>query len=165
MGAFIPITLGGKVYKLAELPRGANREYQVRFKAAVYGAMEATGPLDTMDEAIDAIAASADLMLDLLLAYDVAGAAGWERPAVLPDREWIDSHATDRECYESMKVVLQAVFPPVGDLLSLLPELRPLLLQAISKGVAAATIAMTSVPSTSSVLPSTDGSPTTSSAV
>jgi len=169
VGAYVPITLGGKKYEVAELPRRANREWQRLLTSEIRATMTVVGPLDTADEVIDAIAESADLMLDLLIAYDRAGATAWSevhgvtREPVLTDREWIDTNATDRECYESIKAVMKVAFPTGADLLQLVPELRPMLLTAFSKGVAAATIAMVSSPSTSSTQPSTDGSPTTSS--
>ena len=165
MGAFVPITLGGREYRLAELPRRANRAWQALLTDEVRSTLTAVGPLDTVDEVIQAIADSADLMMDLLIAYDTAGVEAWPTHTVqLPERDWIDTHATDRECYESIKAVLQVAFPPGADLLQLVPEIRPLLVQAISRGVAAATVKMVGLPSTSSVPPSTDGSPTTSSA-
>ena len=167
VGAFVPITLGGKEYQLAELPRRANREWQSLLTDEVRKTLAAVGPLDTADEVIDAIADSAELMMDLLIAYDAAGAKAWsevhgtDHAPVLPERDWIDTHATDRECYESIKAVMQVAFPTGADLLRLVPELRPMLLQAFSRGVAAATVAMVSSRSTSSAPPPTDGSPTT----
>src|SRR5688572_4942816 len=158
VGAFVPITLGGKTFKPRELPRRANREWQAHLSSELRKAMAASGPLDTADEVIQAIADSAELMMDLLIAYDAAG------DSVLPDREWIDTTATDRECYEAIKKVTGAAYPFGADLLGLLPELRPLILQAVSRGVAAATVAMvaTSSRSTSSAPPSTAGARSTS---
>ena len=170
VGAYVPITLGGKKYQLPELPRKANREWQSLLTDEVRKTLTAVGPLDTADEVIDAIADSAELMMDLLIAYDQAGAKAWSEvrgtplEPVLPERDWIDTHATDRECYESIKAVMQVAFPTGADLLRLVPELRPMLLQAFSRGVAAATVAMVSSRSMSSAPPSTDGSQTTLSA-
>jgi hypothetical protein len=163
VGAFVPITLGGKVFSLRELPRRANREWQAHLSSEVRKALSASGPLDTADEVIQAIADSAELMMDLLIAYDNAGTAWPGHKPVLPDREWIDTTATDRECYESLKRVAGASYPFGADLLGLLPELRPLILQAVSRGVAAAAVAMaTSSRSTSSAPPSTAGDRSTS---
>jgi hypothetical protein len=164
VGAFVPITLAGKSFQLRELPRRANREWQSLVTAEVRKAMAASNPLDTADEVMDAIVASGELMLDLFIAYDKAGDVWPGHTPVLPDREWINDRATDRECYESMKKVLAVAFPPGADLLRLLPELRPELLRAISRGVAAATIAVvaTSSRSTSSAPPSTAGPQNTS---
>lgn len=170
VGAVVPITLGGKSYRLAELPRRANRDWQALMSSEVKATIADAGPLDTIEQVMDAIVDSAELMMDLLIAYDVAGAKAWsevhgiERKPVLPERDWIDTHATDRECYEGMKAVMQVAFPSGADLLRLIPELRPALLTAVSRGVAAATIAMVSSAYTSSSQPSTDGSPMTSNA-
>jgi hypothetical protein len=121
--------------------------------------MAASPPLETADEVIEAIAASADLMLDLLLAYDAAAEAATNSKPVLPDREWLDTRATDRECYEAIKKVTGVSFPFGADILRIIPEVRPHLLGAVSKGVAAATVGLikTSLPSTSSAPPSTGG--------
>jgi hypothetical protein len=163
VGAFVPITLAGKSYNLRELPRRANREFQALVAAEVRKAMAESPVIDTADEAMDAIAQAGELWLDLFIAYDVAGKAWPGHTPVLPDREWINDRATDRECYDALKKVLAVSFPPGADLLRLLPELRPWLLQAVSRGVAAATVAMTaSYRSTSSAPPSTRGDRSTS---
>jgi hypothetical protein len=159
VGAYVPITLAGKSYQLRELPRRANREWQDHLTAEVRKAMAASPPLETADEVIEAIAASADLMLDLLISYDAAAEAAWGKKPVMPDREWLDTNATDRECYEAIKKVTGVSFPFGADVLKIIPELRPQLLGAVSKGVAAAQVAMTMtlLPSTSSAPPSTGG--------
>lgn len=163
MGAYVPITLAGKPYQLRELPRRANRQWQAHLTIEVRKAMASSDPLETADEVIDALAASGDLMLDLLIAYDASGAEAWEIPTVLPDREWLDTRATDRECYEAIKKVTGVSFPFGADLLRIIPEIRPMLLQAVSKGVAAAAIALTtSSPSTSSAPRNTRGDRSTS---
>jgi hypothetical protein len=162
VGAFVPITLGGKEFRLRELPRRANREWKELLTVEVRKSIANAGPLETVDQVIDAIAASAELMMDLLIAYDQFGTAWPGHQTVLPEREWIDSHATDRECYESMKKVTAVAFPFGADLLTLIPEIRPLLLEAVTKGVAAATVAMTYSRSTSSAPPSTAGTQSTS---
>ena len=133
VGAFVPITLAGKTYRLRELPRRANRDWQAHFAAEVRKAMSESDPIDTADEAIEAIAASGELMLDLLISYDAAGDAWPGHKPVMPERDWINERATDRECYEAIKKVTAVAFPPGADLLRLLPELRPWLLQAISR--------------------------------
>ena len=164
MGSFVPITLGGKEFSLRELPRRANREWQAHLTSEVRKAMAASGPLETADEVIQALADSAELMMDLLISYDAAGKAWPGHTPVLPDREWIDTTATDRECYEAIKKVTGAAYPFGADVLRIVPELRPMILQAVSKGVAAAAIAMaaTSSRSTSSARPSTGGDRSTS---
>lgn len=163
MGAFVPITLAGKQFNLAELPRRANRDFQAKLKTDVRDALKHAGALDTIEDVMDAIAEAAELWMDLLIAYDAIGAEAWSRPTVLPDRDFIDTRATDRECYEAIRKVTGVSFPFGRELLQLVPELRPMLLQAVSKGVAAATVAIaTSSLSTSSARPSTTGDRTTS---
>jgi hypothetical protein len=163
VGSFVPITLAGTTYNVRELPRRANRDWQTHLTSEVRKAMANSDPLETADEVIDALAESADLMLDLLLAYDQAGVAWPGHTPVLPDRDWLDTRATDRECYEAIKKVTGVSFPFGADILRIIPEIRPMLLQAVSKGVAAAAIAMTtSGRSTSSARRSTGGTRSTS---
>jgi len=163
VGAFVPITLGGKDFSLRELPRRANREWQAHLTSELRKAMAASSPLDTADQVIQAIADSSELMMDLLISYDIAGKAWEGHKPVLPDREWIDTKASDRECYEAIKKVTGAAYPFGADILRLLPELRPAILDAISRGVAASQVAMMrSWASTSSSPPSTVGDPSTS---
>lgn len=162
MGAFVPITLGGNEYRLRELPSRANREWQSHLTKEVRAALTDIGPLETADEVIQAIADQAELMMDLLISYDVAGKAWPGHTPQLPSREWIDTHATDRECYEAIKKVTGVSFPFGADILKLVPEIRPLLINAVSRGVAAAAIAMTSSRSMSSAPLSTAGTQSTS---
>ena len=170
MGAFVPITLGGKEYALAELPRRANREWQKRLTTEVRSRIEAVGPLEDADQVIAAVADSAELMMDLLIEYDAVGAAAWSgvgdhRDPALPEREWIDTHATDRECYEAIKKVAAVSFPFGIDLIRMVPEFMPMLLHAVQRGATAATLVMMgSSAFTSSSRRNTDGSPTSSSA-
>lgn len=170
MGAFVPITLAGKPYKLMELPRRANREWQALLSDEVRSTFSGIGDLDSAEEVMAAIAKSAEMQLRVLIEYDRMGAEAWSevhaksyKPA-LPDYDYLDVHATDGECYRAIKKVTEVSFPFGSDLLGLVPELRPMILNAVSKGVAAATISMVSLTSTSSAPPSTDGSPTTSNA-
>ena len=87
-------------------------------------------------------------MMDLLIAYDQMGAEARETQPVLPEREWIDTHATDTECYEAMKRVTAAAYPFGPDLLRIVPEFLPMILNSLTKGAAAATLALVSSGST-----------------
>ena len=170
MGAFVPITLAGKPYQLLELPSRANREWQALLTEELRTTFSDLGDLDSSEKVMAAIAKSAEMQLRLLFEYDRMGAQAWSEvhsktyEPVLPDHEYLDSHATDGECYRAIKKVTEVSYPFGSDLLALVPELRPMILNAVSKGVAAATIAMVSSQSTSSAPPSTDGSQTTSNA-
>lgn len=166
MGAYVPITLGGKRFEVAELPRRANRRWQSLLTEGIRDRLKALGPLDTADAVIDAIADAADLQMDLLIAYDQFGAAAWSEvrtsplDAVLPDRDWLDTHATDRECYEAIKLVTVASFPSMPDLVRIVPEFVPMLMRSVQQGVAVAAVALSR--STSSAPPNTGGSRTKS---
>lgn len=169
VGAYVSITLAGKEYRLRELPSRVNRDWQKRLATDVRERVNAVGPLDSADEVIQAIADSAEVMMDLLIEYDRLGAKAWSEPTVLPEREIIDTTATDRECYDAMKKVTNVSFPFGGDLLRIVPEFMPTLLDrltsGVARGVAAAAVTMaTSSRSTSSSRRPTDGSPTTSNA-
>lgn len=163
VGAYVPITLAGVEYRLRELPRRTNRDWQKRLATDVRERTMAVGPLDSADEVIQAIADSAELMMDLLIEYDQLGGE-----PVLPERDVIDTTATDRECYDAIKKVTAVSFPLAPDLLRIVPELIPLLLdkvrQGVAQGVAAATVTAMRSRSTSSSPTNTDGGPTTSNA-
>lgn len=172
MGAFVSITLGGKEYALAELPRRANREWQKRLTTEVRGRIEEVGPLENADQVIEAVADSAELMMDLLIAYDAIGATAWSevgdhRDPALPEREWIDTHATDRECYEGWKKVTAAASPFGQEVLRIAPDVIGILVEAMrrgaERGAAAAAISIASSRAMSSSRPSTAGPSTSSS--
>lgn len=173
VGAYVSITLAGKEYRLRELPSRVNRDWQKRLATDVRERINAVGPMDSADEVIQAIADSAEVMMDLLIEYDRLGTDAWNRqlntsePKVLPEREVIDTTATDRECYEAMKKVTNVSFPFGGDLLRIVPEFMPILLDrlttGVARGVAAAAVTISSRSTSSSRRP-TGGSPTTSNA-
>ena len=62
-----------------------------------------------------------DLVLELVLAYDVEGALG--------GREWLEAHADDRDLYRILRTCLGVHFPFVGDLMGILasPVIRTLM--------------------------------------
>ncbi len=87
---------------------------------------------------------ASDTVLDLILAYDVAGSLG--------GREWLEEHADDHELYVVLKAILAVHFPFVKDLVSALQVVTSLMANA------------SSAPASSSSGPSPDGAsdPTTS---
>lgn len=156
-GGFISMRLGGRDFEVRVLPMGANRKWTAHLASEIRTKLGDVGSVESADQVAQLLADQATTMMDLLISYDQAG------DSVLPEREWIDTHATDTECYEAMKRVTAAAYPFGPDLLRIVPELVPMLLNSLSKGVAAATIAMASSRSTSSSPPSTDGAPASSS--
>lgn len=87
-------TLGGDPVELPVLRIRAAREWKAKLDAA-----DASGGTD-LDHPIE-------VMLDLLVAYDVQG--------VLGGRDAIEDRATDREVYAAFSEVLAATFPFVRD--------------------------------------------------
>lgn len=149
IGARVSVTLGGQAYDLPVLSMAANREWTHEFARQIRKKLSEVGPLTTADEVATEVARSSETMMDLLISYDQAGAAFKGTQPVLPDRDWIDTHATDTECYVAMKLVTVAAFPPAPDLMQIVPEFMPMILQSLSRGVAAAAVAL-SARSTSS---------------
>lgn len=163
-GGFLFVTLGGQHYELSVLSMATNRKWIATLRDTVTRVIGETESLDGIEDFIDLLATNSEAEMDLLIAYDALGAAEKGHDAVLPDREWIDTHATDGEVYEGVKRAAAAAFPKGPDLLRIVPDFLPMLMQAVSKGVAAAAIAMASSGSTNGSRPSTAGAPTTSSA-
>lgn len=147
VGGFIPVELGGEAKVLPVLSIRENRTWTKLFAGSIRAKLEAVGPLQSVDEVVGLLVESMDTMMDLLVAYD--------RDKVLGDKEWIDTHATDREVYETLKRVTAAAFPFGVDLRTLVPELIPMLMSSLTQGVAIATVALSQ--STNGSRPNTDG--------
>jgi hypothetical protein len=155
-GAFLDVRLGGQEFVVTVLPISANRTWTAHLASEIRSKLETLEPIDSADQVAQLLAGQAETMMDLLIAYDAAGAK------TLPERDWIDTHATDGEVYEAMKRVTAAAYPFGPDLLRIVPELVPMLMQSLTKGIASAAVSMASLRYTSSAPPSTDGPPTTS---
>lgn len=155
-GGFLRVTLGGQPFELIVLPMSSNRKWIEELRATVNTVLSSTDSLEGVDDFIDLLATNSEAEMDLLIAYDKLGGN------VLPEREWIDTHATDREVYEGVKRAAAAAFPKGPDLLRIAPQIVPALMTAASKGIAAGLIAMSSLRSTSSSQPSTAGPGATS---
>ena len=147
----IPVELGGQGFTLSVLPIARNREWTALFASEIRAKLGEIPPLESADQVATMLAAAAEQMMDLLIAYDAAGSQR------LPEREWIDTNATDREVYEALKRVTAAAYPFGVDLRVLVPEFVPMLMQSISRGVQAAALRMASSQPTSSSQPSTAG--------
>jgi hypothetical protein len=139
-GGFIPVRLGGQDFNLNVLSIRHNREWTRAFARTMEEIVTGVGNPESMEAVAVAVAANAETIMDQLIAYDAS--------SVLPDREWIDTHATDREVYEAMKLVTAAAFPKGMDLMQLA------LLQI---SVKVRTMARTSSTPTSSSPPNTGG--------
>lgn len=154
-GGFVAMRLGGKSFNVKALPMALNRKWTSHLADTMRDVLGHIEPIESADQVARLLAQQATTMMDLLIAYDDLG------DKVLPEREWIDTTATDTECYEAMKRVTAAAYPFAPDLLRIVPELVPTLIEgltpAVAKGAAAATIAMASWRSTSGSRPSTAG--------
>lgn len=155
-GGFLAVRLGGQEFALKVLPVSANRTWTTHLAAEIRSKLQTLEPIDSADQVAQLLADQAETMMDLLIAYDAAGASA------LPEREWIDTHATDGEVYDAMKRVTAAAYPFGPDLLRIVPELVPMLMQSLANGIAKAGVTMALSRSTSSARPSTAGRRTTS---
>ena len=100
----IRIVLGGSVYDLPVLPRGASRRWieslDARFHSLA-GAMDAAG--DDTPQIIALLLSQSDGLYEMLLTYDQSG--------VLPPRDEIDEQATDIEILRAVLEVWRAANP------------------------------------------------------
>jgi hypothetical protein len=156
-GGFLVLRLGGQDFEVRVLPMALSRKWLAEAKAVV-GRMKGTAEgLESFEDVADFLAAQSEAMMDLLLSYDALG------NKALPEREWVDTNATDTECYEGWKRVTAATSPLALEALRIVPDLMPVLIQAFQKAVTAGTaIAIASSRFTSSSQPSTGGPPATS---
>jgi hypothetical protein len=159
-GGFIAMRLGGQSFEVKVLPMALSRKWLVDAKAAIVTLKGTAEGLDSFEDIADFIAGQSTAMMDLLIAYDALG------DKVLPEREWIDTTATDTECYDSWKRVTAATSPLAQEALRIVPDLMPVLIdafrKAVTRGTAIGLIAMSSSKSTSGSPPSTDGAPVSS---
>jgi hypothetical protein len=150
--------VGGQDFEVRVLPIALSRKWLAESKAAIVKMKGTAEGLDSFEDVADFIAGQSIAMMDLLLAYDALG------NKALPEREWIDTTATDGEVYDSWKRVTAATSPLAAEALRIVPDLIPELIQAfrqaVSRGTAAAVIALSR--STKPSLPSTAGAPTSS---
>ena len=153
-GGFLYVTLGGEQRELRVLPMAQSRQWKQQLADAVRKVVTEIGVTEHAGDVADLIADQADAMLDLLIAYDV--------DSKLPDREWLDSHATDTECYVALKRVTAATYPFAPAVLRIVPDLMPLLADSLTRGIATGMVAISSLRSTSSARPSTAGAARTS---
>ena len=159
-GGFLVLRLGGQDFEVKVLPMALSRKWLTDAKSAVSKMKGTAEGLESFEDVADFIAGQSEAMMDLLLSYDALG------DKVLPEREWIDNHATDTECYDGWKRVTAATSPLAQEVLRIVPDLMPVLIDAfrtaVSKGTAAAVIAMSSSRSMKPSPQSTDSLPETS---
>ena len=157
-GGFLVMRLGGQDFEVRVLPIALSRKWLAESKAAIVQMKGTAEGLESFEDVADFIAGQSVAMMDLLLAYDALG------NKALPEREWIDSTATDGEVYDAWKRVTAATSPLAAEALRIVPDLMPELIQAfrqaVSKGTAAAVIALSR--STKRTPPSTAGGRTRS---
>lgn len=107
----LKVTLGGEAYSLPVLSMRRNREWLKQFSAGLTAIVDGVGTPKSLDDVATTIAGYATSMLDMLIAYDYSKS--------LPDRDWIDDRATDREVYEAIQKVSEVAAPFGGNLLAL----------------------------------------------
>lgn len=153
VGGFLVLRLGGQDFEVKVLPMALSRKWLAEAKAVVTKMKGTSAELLSFEDVADFLAAQSEAMMDLLLSYDALG------NKALPEREWVDTNATDTECYEGWKRVTAATSPLAQEALRIVPDLLPVLIQAfqkaVSTGTAAAVVAMASSSSTKPSLPST----------
>ena len=161
-GGFIGMSLGGQSFVVKVLPMSLSRKWLVDAKAAIGRLKGSAEHLDSFEDVADFIAGQSEAMMDLLIAYDALG------DKALPEREWIDTNATDGEVYDGWKRVTAATSPLAQEALRIVPDLVPILVEAfreaVTTGTAGAMVAIHSPRHTSGSPPSTDGAPTSSKA-
>jgi hypothetical protein len=154
-GGFIVMRLGGQSFEVKVLPIALSRKWLGDAKNAVTAMKGTAEGLESFADVADFIAGQSVAMMDLLLAYDALGNKS------LPEREWIDTTATDGEVYDAWKRVTAATSPLAQEALRIVPDLVPVLIEAfktaVSKGTAAAVIALSN--STKPIQPSTASEP------
>jgi hypothetical protein len=154
-GGFIVMRLGGQSFEVKVLPIALSRKWLGDAKNAVTAMKGTAEGLESFEDVADFIAGQSVAMMDLLLAYDALGNKS------LPEREWIDTTATDGEVYDAWKRVTAATSPLAQEALRIVPDLVPVLIEAfktaVSKGTAAAVIALSN--STKPIQPSTASEP------
>lgn len=156
-GGFLVLRLGGQDFEVKVLPMALSRKWLADAKSAVAQMKGTADGLDSFEDVADFIAGQSVAMMDLLLSYDALG------NKALPEREWIDTTATDGEVYAAWKRVTAATSPLAQEVLRIVPDLMPVLIEAfraaVSKGTAAAVIAMNSSRFTKPSPPSTEPEP------
>jgi hypothetical protein len=110
----IRIVLGGHPKSVAPLTIDRNREWKKLLAERVGQSLDSlVASAAEWLTLIATVADATDLQIDLLVAYDDAGSLG--------GREWIGSHATEREIWDGLKAVLDEAFPQLGELLRKVP--------------------------------------------
>lgn len=115
----IRVTFAGEQRMLPTLKIASAREWKSRLLGAVGGNIaEFYVEGQTVGSAIKDLGSLAvigsDLILDLVLEYDKAGALG--------GREWMEEHADDSEVYRLLKTMAGVHFPYVADLQAAMTE-------------------------------------------
>jgi hypothetical protein len=110
----LALVLGGEAFLVRPLAIRPEREWQ---KAVREGIAAKFGGIDALESAADLYDYLADVtedLIGLILAYDETGS--------LPDREWIETHASSHEVLDAFLDLMEFTFPFVGMAKNLLPE-------------------------------------------
>lgn len=126
----IRIVLGGRAKSVAPLTIDRNREWKKVLAETVGVAVDAVSTsVAEWTKFIASLAGMTGHQIELLVAYDEAGSLG--------GREWIESHATEREVWDGLKAVLDEAFPQLAELLRKVPPavLIPTVLQLLEQSM------------------------------
>ena len=126
----IQIVLGGHAKTVAPLTIDRNRGWKKGLAETVgVAASSLVGSAEDWTKLIATVAAMSGQHIDLLVAYDEAGSLG--------GREWITTHATEREVWTGLKAVLDEAFPQIAELLRKVPPavLIPTVLQLLGSSM------------------------------
>jgi hypothetical protein len=120
--AGLSVVLGGLERTVRPLVIADNRIWKSKVVDAIAERWGALGGVGDWKDVIRLLSGSEDVLLDLLLAYDI--------DATLGGREWVESKATARELLEAFKVVAREAFPLEDSALGSYPALVGMLMRA-----------------------------------
>jgi hypothetical protein len=101
--AGVPLTLGGREWRVRPRSITTNREWQGQVKEAIGEKFAGLEKVDGAEDLFGYLSGSTDTLLDMVLGYDETGA--------LPDRAWVLDNASDHEVLEALLVLMEQSFP------------------------------------------------------
>jgi len=143
----IPLTFTGGTVAVRPLTIAENRAWKQSLAEALSGSIDRvvmTGNSD-WESAVNAFSGLTEKQIDLILGYDV------DR-SIQGGREWIETHATDRDVHDAFKALCRVSFPLLDDLWN-----NPTVLLQVMAELRARAAPSGSGSSTN--LPSTNGAP------
>jgi hypothetical protein len=125
LSGVLRVVVGGRERELPVRSIASSRAWKLELTKAIAGNVGGMS-LDSLEDGGAVANAIGDRILDLVVAYDEGAALG--------GREYLEEHATDREIYFAFRAILEATFPFVRDLRSILVELKALGLAELLSG-------------------------------